>query len=177
MSARLSPERRHARRQRNERGTAPRLLARGPEAALRLARAHPGATVETDGPDLAMRLRAALGPDRVSLRAAAPAFDDALEAEWGSPRRPEAPLPGGGRVLVQPTPALTAIDIDAGSVAGARDRQAQAALRTRRRWRKRRGRSGCGISPARCCSMSRACRGASASGWPGPLPAPSPPIR
>ena len=51
-------------------GTAPRLLARGPEAALRLARAHPGATVETDGPDLAMRLRAALGPDRVSLRAA-----------------------------------------------------------------------------------------------------------
>jgi ribonuclease G len=107
-------------------GTAPRLLARGPEAALRLARAHPGATIETDGPNLAMRLRAALGPDRVSLRAAAPAFDDTLEAEWEALAGPSAALSGGGRVLVQPTAALTAIDIDAGSVAGARDRQAQA---------------------------------------------------
>jgi Rne/Rng family ribonuclease len=53
-------------------------------------------------------------------------FDDALEAEFDALAGPEAPLPGGGRVLVQPTAALTAIDVDAGSVAGARDRQAQA---------------------------------------------------
>ena len=128
VSARLSPEeaaRAAAEAAATNGGTAPRRLARGPEAALRLARAHPDATVETDGPDLAMRLRAALGPDRVALRTSAPPFDDALEAEWEALAGPEAPLPGGGRVLVQPTAALTAIDVDAGSVAGARDRQAQ----------------------------------------------------
>ena len=127
VTARLSPEdeARLAAAAPNE-GTAPRLLSRGPDAALRLARAHPDAVVETDGADLAVRLRAALGPDRVSLRALAPAFDDALEAEFEALAGPVAPLPGGGRVLVQPTAALTAIDVDAGSVAGARDRQAQA---------------------------------------------------
>ncbi len=106
-------------------GTAPRLLARGPYAVLRLARAHPDAVVETDSAAAVARLRAALGPERVSLRAA-PVFDDDLEAEFEALAGPAASLPGGGRVLVQPTAALTAIDVDAGSVAGARDRQAQA---------------------------------------------------
>ena len=107
-------------------GTAPRLLARGPGPALRLARAHPGTVVETDGAGVAMRLRAALGPDRVLLRPAARVFDDDLESEWDALTGPVAPLPGGGRVLVQPTAALTAIDVDAGAVAGGRDRNAQA---------------------------------------------------
>ncbi|MBD0275493.1 MAG: ribonuclease E/G [Acetobacteraceae bacterium] len=106
-------------------GTAPRRLARGPDAALRLVRAHPDAAVETDDAALAARLRAALGRDRVSLRSA-PVFDDDLEAEFEALAGPVSPLPGGGRVLVQPTAALTAIDVDAGSVAGARDRQVQA---------------------------------------------------
>jgi ribonuclease G len=132
VSARLFPEEaaRITAAMATNAGTAPRLLARGPDAALRLARAYPDATVETDGPDLATRLRAALGPDRVALRTAAPAFDDALEAEWEALAGPAAPLPGGGRVLVQPTAALTAIDVDAGSVAGARDRQAQSRFNT-----------------------------------------------
>lgn len=90
---------------------APRLLARGPEAALRLARAHPAAMVETDGPLLAARLRAALGPGRVRL---GPGFDAALEEEFAGLALPEVPLPGGGRILIQPTAALVAIDIDAG---------------------------------------------------------------
>lgn len=128
VSARLTSEE-GARAAAAEPGTAPRRLVRGPDAALRLARAYPGAEVETDGAGLAARLRAALGPDRVSLRTA-PAFDDALEAEFEALADPEAPLPGGGRVLVQPTAALTALDVDAGSVAGTRDRQAQARFNT-----------------------------------------------
>jgi ribonuclease G len=134
VSARLSPEEeaRAAAAAAAGSGTAPTLLARGPEAALRLARENPDAMVETDSAGLAVRLRAALGPDRVSLRsaatAAAPVFDDALEAEWEALAGPVAPLLGGGRVLVEPTAALTAIDVDAGSVAGGRDRQAQARL-------------------------------------------------
>ncbi|TDH63314.1 ribonuclease [Dankookia rubra] len=102
----------------------PALLARGPEAALRLARAHPQAELRTDGAGLAARLRAALGPVRVTL-SHAPVFDDALEAEFDQLAGPEVPLPGGGRLLLHPTPALTAIDVDAGSAAGGRDPQAQ----------------------------------------------------
>jgi ribonuclease G len=109
-----------------EPGTAPRRLARGPDAVLRLAGTHAGAMVETNDAGAVARLRAALGPARVLFRGNAPVFDDALEAEFETLAGPEAPLPGGGRVLVQPTAALTSIDVDAGSVAGARDRQAQA---------------------------------------------------
>jgi ribonuclease G len=105
----------------------PRLLARGPGAALRLARAHPGATVVVDSAALAATLRGALGPERVAL-SRTPAFDDALEAEVEALAGAEVTLPGGGRLLVHPTPALTAIDVDAGSAAGARDPLAQARL-------------------------------------------------
>ncbi|WP_200306404.1 ribonuclease E/G, partial [Paracraurococcus ruber] len=105
----------------------PALLARGPDATLRLARAHPGATIRTDSAARAARLRAALGRDRVLL-SHAPVLDDALEAELDLLAGPEVPLPGGGRLLVHPTPALTAIDVDAGSAAGTRDPQAQLRL-------------------------------------------------
>ena len=107
-------------------GTVPRRLARGPDAAMRLALSYPDAVVETDAPAIAARLRAALGPDRVLFSGAAPVFDDGLEAEWDALALAEAPLPGGGRMLVQPTAALTAIDVDAGAVVGGRDRTAQA---------------------------------------------------
>jgi Ribonuclease G/E len=105
----------------------PALLARGPGAALRLARTHPDAAVRTDGPALAARLRAALGPARIAL-SHAPVFDDAMEAEFDQLAGPEVPLPGGGRLLLHPAPALTAIDVDAGSAAGTRDPQAQLRL-------------------------------------------------
>jgi ribonuclease G len=58
----------------------------------------------------------------------APAFDDAIEAEFDILGGSEAPLPGGGRLLIHPTPALTAIDMDAGSLAGARGAQTVAGL-------------------------------------------------
>ena len=98
-------------------GNAPLLLARGPDAPLRLLRAHPGAEVVTDGAAIAARLRGAYSPR--------PAFDEALEAEFEALAGPEVPLPGGGRILVHPTPALAALDVDAGSAAGARDPEAQ----------------------------------------------------
>jgi ribonuclease G len=103
----------------------PALLARGPGAAWRLARRHPGATVLTDGADLAAQLRAELGPARVVHRLT-PAFDGELEAAFAALTQPEVPLPGGGRLLIHPTPALTAIDVDAGGIAGDRARDAQA---------------------------------------------------
>ncbi len=97
-------------------GPAPALIAQGPEAALRLALAHPGATIETDDSALAARLRPALGA-RIAF-ARAPVFDDALETEFSVCAAPEVPLRGGGRLLIHPTPGLTAIDVDAGGAGG-----------------------------------------------------------
>ena len=95
----------------------PRLLRRGPDAALRLAAAHPAAPVLSDHPGEAARLRAALDPARVRLLSH-PAFDEAVEAAFDLLASPEVPLPGGGRLLVYPTPALTALDVDTGAAAG-----------------------------------------------------------
>jgi len=105
---------------------APLLVARGPSAAERLAERLPEAEVQVDDAAHAARLRATLG-GRVRV-VPAPAFDDALESELDLLAGPEVPLPGGGRLLIHPTPALTAIDLDAGSVAGARGAQAVVAL-------------------------------------------------
>ena len=105
---------------------APALIARGPMAAERLAQRHPRAEVRVDSPALAARLRGRLGE---ALRLVpAPAFDDSLEAEFDILAGAEVPLPGGGRLLIHPTPALTAIDMDAGSAAGARGANAVLAL-------------------------------------------------
>ncbi|WP_270939437.1 ribonuclease E/G, partial [Falsiroseomonas oryzae] len=65
--------------------------------------------------------------DRVRLDRGG-AFDDALEAEFDVLAGPAVPLPGGGRLTVHPTPALTAIDVDAGSHAGGSDAEAQLRL-------------------------------------------------
>ena len=109
-------------------GSGPALLARGPGHALRLAGLHPTAPVMVDSAALAARLRGTLDRARVAL-APGPLFDDALEAEIDGLAGPEVPLPGGaGRILVHPTPALTAIDVDAGAAAGARDATAQERL-------------------------------------------------
>ncbi|MBP0491821.1 ribonuclease E/G [Pararoseomonas indoligenes] len=94
-----------------------RLLRRGPDAALRLAAAHPGAGLLSDSPAEAARLRAALDPARVRLLSR-PTFDEAVETEFDLLASPEIPLPGGGRLLIHPTPALTALDVDTGAAAG-----------------------------------------------------------
>jgi Ribonuclease G/E len=105
---------------------APVLVARGPLAVERLAARYPKAAIAVDSAALLSALRASLG-DRPHL-VQAPAFDDAIESEWDTLAAAEAPLPGGGRLLIHPTPALVAIDMDAGSAAGARGAQAVAAL-------------------------------------------------
>ncbi|MFT8243269.1 ribonuclease E/G [Roseomonas sp. BN140053] len=94
-----------------------RLLARGPTAPLRLARAYPQATLRCDDGREVAALRAALDPSRPVLLPG-PAFDDATEAAFDALASPEVPLPGGGRLLIHPTPALVAIDVDSGSAAG-----------------------------------------------------------
>jgi ribonuclease G len=98
----------------------PRLLSRGPDAPLRLAAQHPEALLHTDSAATAARLRAALGEGRVSF-SHRPAFDDALETAFDELAGPDVALPGGGRLSIHPTPALVAIDVDAGGVAGGRD--------------------------------------------------------
>jgi Ribonuclease G/E len=102
-----------------------RLLARGPDAPLRLAAQYPGATLRTDSPASAARLRGVLGAARVSL---GPAFDAEVEEEFATLQGHAVPLPGGGGLTIHPTPALVAIDVDAGSAAGSRDAAAHAAI-------------------------------------------------
>jgi Ribonuclease G/E len=96
------------------------LVRRGPDAALRLAAAFRDAPLVVDGAAEAARLRARLAAGRVTLQHR-PAFDDGLEVEFDGLAGPEVPLPGGGRLLVHPTPALTAMDVDAGGNAGIGD--------------------------------------------------------
>jgi hypothetical protein len=88
----------------------------------------PGAAVITDDAAEFARLKRALG-DRVALDRA-DAFDDALEAEFDTLAGEVVALPGGGRLTVHPTPALTALDVDAGGHAGGND--AEATLRFNR---------------------------------------------
>ncbi len=103
------------------------LVRRGTDATLRFAALAPQAEVITDSAADLARLKHALG-ERVRMDRAG-AFDDALEAEFDLLAGPAVPLPGGGRITIYPTPALAAIDVDAGSqVAG----DAEAGLRLNR---------------------------------------------
>lgn len=92
------------------------VLARGPDPALRLALAWSEAEVVADDAALVARLRPVLGP-RIAL-SRAPAFDEELEGEFAGLTEAEVPLAGGGRLLIQPTAGLTAIDVDSGAAAG-----------------------------------------------------------
>ncbi len=96
-------------------GNQPALLARGPGAAERLAAAYPDAAVLVDDAAVLASLRPRLGQRLQLLRE--PAFDDALEAEFEALAQHELALPGGGRLLICPTPALTALDVDTGGAA------------------------------------------------------------
>jgi Ribonuclease G/E len=89
---------------------APRLLARGPSAPERLARAHPTLPILAEPAALRARLPAAL-----RSRIAGGGFDAETEEAFAALGDPIVPLPGGGRLTIQPTQALTAIDVDTGT--------------------------------------------------------------
>ncbi|MBN8926340.1 MAG: hypothetical protein BGO51_09455 [Rhodospirillales bacterium 69-11] len=112
----------------------PALLRRGPDALARLAARYPGAGILVDDPAYLAALRhpplpatgesvaAPVAPaaflDRCRL--VPRAFDSALEAELEALGEPDLVLPSGARLSIHPTPALVAIDVDAGAAVGGR---------------------------------------------------------
>ncbi len=94
----------------------PALLARGPGAVERLAALHPAAPIRIDDFGMAATLRPALG-ERLTVGAV---LDDALAGWIESLADPGVELPGGMSASIHPTPALVAIDVDAGSASADR---------------------------------------------------------
>jgi hypothetical protein len=91
------------------------LLRRGADPVAMLAARYPSAPVLVDDPGVAAGL--GLGA-RVTV--AAPVFDDAVADAIDALSRAVITLPGGASLSIWPTPALVAIDVDAGgAVAGA----------------------------------------------------------
>ena len=103
-----------------------RLVRSGPDPVSRLAALHPSAPIEVDDTLLFASLKARLGS---RLRLVATAFDDDVTASVLALQEAAAELPGGARMSVHPTPALTAIDVDLGMATAdrAEKRLAQAA--------------------------------------------------
>jgi hypothetical protein len=92
-------------------GGPPRLLQRGPGPVARLAERHPDAAILVDDAGLAAALRAETGRAvSVTPDVFDPDIGDAIDAL----SRPVVELPGGARLSIWPTPALVAIDVDAG---------------------------------------------------------------
>jgi Ribonuclease G/E len=92
-----------------------------------------------DEEDAYARLNADL-PDGVGARLVAPRpplFDAALEEQAAALLTREVPLPGGGRLLIEPVETLTAIDVDAGGGPGGLETNLAAAPRIAREVRLR----------------------------------------
>ena len=106
-------------------GEAPALLSRGPGILVEFALRHADAPVELDDAALVGRLRPVLG-GRVALCGVA--FDEVIEEAVEELAVPSVELARGGRLHIQPTPALVAIDIDAGSAVGVRQGKTAAHL-------------------------------------------------
>ena len=94
-----------------------RLLARGPGVVERLGRLHPEAAIYVDRPAVAGGL-----PTALRARVTVGLGDDGPEAMaiWSALADNVVDLPGGARMTITPTPALVAIDIDAGSATAER---------------------------------------------------------
>src|SRR6185437_1870057 len=103
----------------------PALLSRGPGVLLEFALRHTGAPVELDDAALVGRLKPVLA-GRVALCGVG--FDAAIEEAAEELAVPSVELSHGGRLHIQPTPALVAIDVDAGSAVGTRQGKTAAHL-------------------------------------------------
>jgi len=110
-------------------GSGAGLLARGSGALLELAERYPDAEVSVDDAALAARVKPALG-DR--LRLCGSAFDDAIEEQIEALAQPTIELANGARLHIHPTPALVAIDVDAGGATAARQGKAAAQMAVNR---------------------------------------------
>jgi Ribonuclease G/E len=101
------------------------LLRRGPDPLLRLASRYPNAAIKLDDPALAAALRAGPVGSRVNLVPTSEGgFDDNIAESIEALSRPTVTLSGGASLSIWPTPAVVAIDVDAGSaVAAAGDRR------------------------------------------------------
>jgi len=93
-------------------GQKPGLIRRGPGPLLELAGRFPAAAIVIDDHALMATMRPAL-EGRMSYKT--PAFDAVLEDEIAGLAEPAAALPQGAVMHISTTPALTAIDIDAGA--------------------------------------------------------------
>jgi hypothetical protein len=96
-------------------GGPPRLLRRGPSPIARLADHYPDAAILVDDAGLAATVQAEIGRC-VSVTAAVLEEDTAEAIDALS--HPVIDLPGGARLSIWPTPALVAIDVDAGGALG-----------------------------------------------------------
>ena len=85
------------------------LIRRGPDPLTRLATLYPGAPILVDDANLAASPGLA---HRVSVEASL--FDDDIADAIDALSRPVVELPGGASLSIWPTPALIAIDVDAG---------------------------------------------------------------
>ncbi len=106
----------------------PARLAPGPGPLLELAQHHPEATVWLDDAALAARLK----PMVARLCLCTKAFDDDVEERVAALEQNSVDLPGGARLHIHPTPALVAIDVDAGGTTAAREGKAMAQLAVNR---------------------------------------------
>ncbi len=114
LTARLSDEEQSAA------GTGPSaLIRRGPDPLRRFAVQSPKAAILVDDAALAASLRADLG-ERVR-REAAGRFSDKVSTAIDVLAETVVALESGGRLSIWPTPALVAIDVDAGRAAGGQD--------------------------------------------------------
>lgn len=111
-------------------GTGPvALLRRGPGAVERLSGAWPEAPVRVNDAAMAAALMPLLG-DRISV--AREGIADILAEQIDALEHPVVTLPGGARLSFHPTPALVAIDVDAGAMTASRESKARAQMRLNR---------------------------------------------
>lgn len=94
----------------------PVLLGRGPGAVERLAALHPTAPIRVDDHGVVAALRPLLG-ERLTVGAV---LDDELAGWIDALADRGVELPGGMRASIHPTPALVAIDVDAGAASADR---------------------------------------------------------
>ena len=98
------------------------LVRRGLDPLRSLAEFYPRAPVIVDDPALAASLRGDLG---TRLTRVVSAFDDKIESAVDALLAPVVDLPSGVRLSIYSTPALVAIDVDAGAALTGRDTAAR----------------------------------------------------